>query len=200
MNEEDKRVIRTRSSLSNALIELSCEEGYDAVTIQDITDRAEINYRTFYRHYESKDALLLDVLRTTMSDLRKLMPPPTPAELNDANFEEIATQKGSKLYTYVAEKSSIFRMLLQSGPAALVPIQAIAQAETEMYMADLPPGKVPYELIANHIITSTVSFIQWWLDNDMSYTPQQMGSYAAQLIMYPIHRLLLESSQDSPKT
>jgi len=192
MNEEDKRVIRTRSHLAKALIELSCQEGYETVTIQSITDRAEINYRTFYRHYDSKDDLLRDVLRNTMAGLRKVMPPPTPIELNDSNFAEIAHAKGTTLYEYVAENSVVFRVLLQSGPAALVPIQELAQAETEKYMSDLTLGNIPSGLIANHMITSTFSFIKWWLDSDMAYTPEQMGSYAAQLIMLPIRRLLVE--------
>lgn len=193
MNKEDKRVIRTRSQLAKALIELSCAEGYETATIQGITERAGINYRTFYRHYHSKDDLLLDVLRTTMAGLREVMPPPIPAELNNPDFEQIARNNGRILYQYVADNSVVFRVLLQSGPVALVPVQELAQAETEKYMVDLPLGKVPYGLVANHMISSTFSFIKWWLDSDMAHTPEQMGNYAAQLIMLPIRRLLVGS-------
>jgi AcrR family transcriptional regulator len=193
MNREDKRVIRTRAHLAEALIELSCEEGYEAVTIHSITERAGINYRTFYRHYHSKDDLLQDVLRSTMADLRKVMPPPTPAELADPNFEAIARRKGQTLYEFVAENSTVFRVLLQSGPAALEPIQELAQAKAEGFLADLPLNNIPYQLFAFHMITATFSFIHWWLDQDMPYTPEQMGEYAAQLIMLPIRRLLVGS-------
>ena len=194
MNKEDKRVIRTRSHLAQALIELSCQQGYEAVTVQNITTRAGVNYRTFYRHYNSKDDLLRDVLRTTLAGLHQVMPPPTPTELNDANYEQIARQKGRTLYEYVATNDTIFRVLLQSGPAALVPMQDLAQAKTEQFFAGLPLSNIPHRLIASHMITSTFSFIQWWLDNDMAYTPQQMGDYAAQLIMLPIRRLLVDKS------
>ena len=86
MNEEDKRVKRTRSQLSQALIELNRAEGYDAVMIQDITDHAQVNYRTFYRHCNGKDDLLRDVLRATMAGLQQVMPPPTSFELNDTEL------------------------------------------------------------------------------------------------------------------
>lgn len=195
MNKEDKRVIRTRRRLAAALLALSQEQGYDAVTIQDITERARINYRTFFRHYDGKDALLRDVLRNTMADLQQVMPPPTPEELNAADFEAMARGKGRTLYEYVAANSNLFRVLLQSGPAALVPMKEMAEAEAKKYFADLPAGNVPPELIANHMVSSTFSFIQWWLDNGMSHTPQQMGDYAARLIMLPIRRLLLEGAQ-----
>lgn len=191
MNQEDKRVIRTRSQLAKALIELSCQEGYEAVTIQSITDHAGINYRTFYRHYESKDALLHDVLRNTMDALRRLMPPPTAAELADSDFEAIARRKGRILYEYVAENSVIFEVLLQSGTAALVPIQEFAQAQTENYFAGIPSREIPFRLAAHHMISATFSLIKWWLDDNMTYSPEQMGDYAAQLIMLPIQRLLV---------
>lgn len=194
MNEEDKRVIRTRSKLAKALIELSCEEGYEAVTVQSIAERAGINYRTFYRHYDSKDDLLQAVLHSTMADLYKVMPPPTPSELKDPNYEKIAREKWRKLYEIVAKNRKLFRVLLQSGPAALESVQTSVQAKAEGFIADLPEGKVPDQLIAFHMITSSLSLIQWWLEQDMPYPPEQMGDYTAQLIMLPIRRLLVEYS------
>lgn len=193
MNEEDKRVIRTRSRLAGALIKLSCAKGYDAVTVQDITERAGINYRTFYRHYESKDDLLRDVLRTIMADLWRVMPPPTPADIAANNYEEIARRNARTLYEYVAENSDIFQVLLQSGPAVLDPIKELAKAQAEAFLVNLPLGDVPYQLVAHHIIVSSFSLVQWWLTNDMSHSPEQMGDYAAQLIMLPIRELLVEN-------
>ncbi len=194
MNEEDKRVIRTRAHLARALIELSCEEGYEAVTIQSIADRAGINYRTFYRHYSGKEDLLHDVLRSSIADIRQVMPPPTSAELIDPAFETTTRSNMIALYEYVAENSKIFRVLLQSGPDALGPLQEIAQKETETYFAELPLGDFPYELVSRHMVAATFSFIQWWLDMGMAYTPEQMGDFAAQLIMMPIRRLLMEKA------
>lgn len=192
MNEEDKRVIRTRTHLAKALIELSCEEGYEAVTIQSIADRAGINYRTFYRHYSGKDDLLQDVLHSCIADVRRIMPPPTSAEFNDVSFETTARSNMVALYEYVAENSKIFQVLLQSGPDALGPLQEIAQKETESHFTEMPFGDFPHELVSRHMVAATFTFIQWWLDTGMTYTPEQMGDYAAQLIMMPIRRLLME--------
>ena len=36
----DRRVQRTRTLLKNALLDLMMQKGYDAVTVQDIIDRA----------------------------------------------------------------------------------------------------------------------------------------------------------------
>ena len=52
--KEDRRVTRTRKLLTEALISLSLEKGYEAVTIRDITDRAGVGYATFFRHIRRK--------------------------------------------------------------------------------------------------------------------------------------------------
>jgi AcrR family transcriptional regulator len=194
----DKRVLRTRARLAQALIQLSGEQGYEAVTIQEITARAGINYRTFFRHYESKDDLLRDVLRSTLAELLTVLRLPQAADFRSSQFETLALSNGRALYEYVGGHSDLFRMLLQSGPAALEPIQAFAEAEAQKFIVDLPLGDIPPELIANHMVASTFSFIQWWLDNEMVYTPAQMGAFAAQLIMLPIRDLLLANTAAFP--
>src|SRR5690606_12454565 len=58
----DARVRRTRRRLQDALVALVLERGYEAVTIRDVAERADVGYATFFRHYASKEALLLDLL------------------------------------------------------------------------------------------------------------------------------------------
>jgi AcrR family transcriptional regulator len=55
---EDLRVRRTRKTLQEALIALTIEKGFAAVTVRDITERAMVNRSTFYRHYLDKYELL----------------------------------------------------------------------------------------------------------------------------------------------
>lgn len=55
----DRRTQKTKKYLAMALVELILEKGYDAITIQDIIDRANVGRSTFYSHYESKEQLLV---------------------------------------------------------------------------------------------------------------------------------------------
>ncbi|HEU4552123.1 MAG TPA: TetR/AcrR family transcriptional regulator [Chitinophaga sp.] len=57
--QNDRRTQKTRQYLAGALKELIVEKGYDAITIQDIIDRANVGRSTFYSHYESKEELLI---------------------------------------------------------------------------------------------------------------------------------------------
>jgi AcrR family transcriptional regulator len=54
----DPRVKRTRQSLEQAFVDLLHEKGFQAVTVQDITQRARLNRATFYAHFPDKYALL----------------------------------------------------------------------------------------------------------------------------------------------
>jgi Bacterial regulatory proteins, tetR family/Transcriptional regulator C-terminal region len=56
----DRRIQKTKKALTEALIHLILEKGYEKVTIQDIIDKANVGRSTFYIHYESKEQLLLD--------------------------------------------------------------------------------------------------------------------------------------------
>ena len=60
IRKEDRRITRTRSALRQAFRDLVKEKGYDAVTIEEITERANLGRTTFYLHYHDKEDLLLE--------------------------------------------------------------------------------------------------------------------------------------------
>ncbi len=57
MNSNDKRVIRTRQSISRAVCNLMVEHDYNQITVSDIAREAGIDRKTFYLHYASKEQL-----------------------------------------------------------------------------------------------------------------------------------------------
>jgi AcrR family transcriptional regulator len=54
----DPRVKRTRQMIEQAFLELVKEKGFQAISVQDVTERAGINRATFYAHFPDKFALL----------------------------------------------------------------------------------------------------------------------------------------------
>src|SRR5712692_10072592 len=73
----DRRVQRTRQLLQDALIAMVIEKGYDAVTIQDIIDRANVGRATFYAHFADKETLLhsrLEDLRSFIGERQRQQP------------------------------------------------------------------------------------------------------------------------------
>lgn len=62
LKSEDPRVIRTRTLIIQALVKLTAQTPYKKIKIQDITQTAELARQTFYLHYKSKDAVLIDYI------------------------------------------------------------------------------------------------------------------------------------------
>src|SRR5438093_4829455 len=65
----DRRVQRTRKLLQDALVSLMIEKGYEATTVQDIIDRANLGRATFYAHFADKETLLV----SRLEDLRAML-------------------------------------------------------------------------------------------------------------------------------
>ena len=59
-----------RQRLLDAAVSLATEGGYDAVQMRDVAARAEVALGTLYRHYSSKDQLLLAALADQANTLR----------------------------------------------------------------------------------------------------------------------------------
>ncbi|MEQ3170124.1 TetR/AcrR family transcriptional regulator [Dysosmobacter welbionis] len=58
---EDLRIKRTKKSIRQTFEEMICEMDYEAITVKELTERAGINRKTFYLHYDSIDDLLLEL-------------------------------------------------------------------------------------------------------------------------------------------
>ena len=64
-----RRVARTKAAIEDAFVQLVLERGYDRVTVEDITDRADLARATFYAHYPNKEAVQYSVFNRLTEDL-----------------------------------------------------------------------------------------------------------------------------------
>lgn len=57
-HDDDPRVKRTRQLLQQAFTDLMREKSFQAISVQDIAERATVNRATFYAHFDDKFALI----------------------------------------------------------------------------------------------------------------------------------------------
>jgi AcrR family transcriptional regulator len=62
LGRRDRKRLETRNGLAAVALELFAERGFDAVTVNDIADRADVDPSTFYRHFGSKEAVIFSDL------------------------------------------------------------------------------------------------------------------------------------------
>lgn len=193
MEKIDRRVRRTKKSLGDALIALALENAYDEITIQEITDRADIGYRTFFRHYSDKDELLKDVLGATMKVLRELMAPPPLEFFTDPDAQADVLIDGTVLFRHVQEHRDLYRVLLFSDRNIVQPSKEFAIQEFKAIYGSLIDTEIPFDIIANHMVSAMITLLRWWLDSDMSYSPEEMGEYSFRLIIQPTRDLIIQA-------
>jgi len=180
MEKIDRRVKRTQKLLQEALIAETILKGFDAVTIRDITRRADVGYTTFFRHYADKEALLADVLEAMSKEIQVLLAP--------ASMITDPERTGLLLFEFVDKNADLCRVLFNSTNTMtlLKPIQEIGLEQMTALFDGRVDGKIPLDLAASHLITSLVMMIRWWLDNRDSNTPEEMGRIATRLVMRPL--------------
>src|ERR1700730_5840095 len=104
---EDRRVQRTRQLLEQALLELIEEQNYESITVQQITDRANMGRATFYLHYREKEQLLLTTVQKLQEDLAQRLEPLRPPDLR--------TEKqtlSEKIFQHVAQYRHLYQGLM----------------------------------------------------------------------------------------
>ena len=73
----DRRVERTQQLLRGALVSLIREKGFEALTVQDIIDRANVGRATFYSHFDNKEDLLVSGFEDLRASLKAVSGTPS---------------------------------------------------------------------------------------------------------------------------
>ena len=95
----DPRITRTRKLIRDALTSLLAEKSFEAMTVQDVAERATINRATFYAHYTDKFALLDALVR---EDFAARLAQGDP--LNIRSVQSMLMSVGSNVFAFVASK------------------------------------------------------------------------------------------------
>jgi AcrR family transcriptional regulator len=178
----DPRVRRTRRLLREALVSLMLEKDYSSISIKEITNRAEVAYITFFRHFESLDQLLMEVLDEGLGELLARIE--TLAKQSDTSNLET---EGRLIFEYIGQKAELFRILFKSQSVTRVRKKVVQNIAAIFKKSCIPLARsgnpMAIAMLSNHIATSLLALIEWWLDNKMEPAPGQMGRVYKSLII-----------------
>ena len=83
----DRRYLRSRKMIYEALAGLIEERGVDGFTVGDLTERADLNRSTFYSHFKDKDDVIRcyeDEFLAELSHVEATLGEVTPEQLAEA--------------------------------------------------------------------------------------------------------------------
>jgi len=178
----DPRVRRTRRLLREALVSLMLEKDFASISIKEITERAEVAYITFFRHYESLDQLLMEILDDGLEGLQTHIE--TLAKQSETSALET---EGMLIFEYIGQKVDLFRILFKSQSVTRVRKKVVQNIAAIFQKSCLPLARsgnpTATAMLSNHIATSLLALIEWWIDNNMRPAPAQMGKVYKNLII-----------------
>ncbi|GAA5528101.1 TetR/AcrR family transcriptional regulator [Herpetosiphon gulosus] len=175
--QEDIRIQRTLKALRQAFIELIIEQGYEAVTVRAIIQRANVGNKTFYRHYPDKEALLYAVVGEMLIEGQQFLIPP------DSTIA--AEQNTLNAFRFANQYRDVLRVLLRSPIAEqlLGPMIEFGISEGERSFAG---RSLPTDLVSYHFVASMMSLMRWWFERGTQYTPDQMAEFVNKLLIRPM--------------
>ena len=176
----DRRVVRTRDALGDALVALMHETPFRAITVQQVLDRAHVSRSTFYAHYRDKEDLFLSDVDEFFERMATLLLRRREASTRVAPVRE--------LFAHVAEWRKFHAALVTSGKVHDVLelgqghfARAIdARLRTVPAAAGLPP--IRRTAMAHALAGALVALLSWWLDHGAAGSPAAMDDVYHQMV------------------
>lgn len=164
----DRRVRRTRQALRDALIALILEKGYEATTVRDIVDRADVGRSAFYAHFLDKEDLLVSSFQE-MHDTIARATGASPAALfaNSRQLFRLA-DRDRRLYRAVFGRFG-------SGPLLVRTDQELFEWVRGEFLDVSGGTEQTASLAARMAVSAFLGLLRWWLDGDQPLAPDDVS-------------------------
>jgi AcrR family transcriptional regulator len=178
-SRHERRRQQTRKLLIQTAVQLVLEKGYDAVSIQDITDRADLGRGTFYIHFKDKEEIVWSAIQSLILELEQ--------EAHQLYKDGIPDQPEYYgllyIFRHADQNRDLFRLIF-SGRGSAVLTRRVQDLLAAIFLYDLktrpflrdPISDVPVEIVAQMTTGMITRMIDWWLDTSNAYSAEQMAA------------------------
>ncbi|MBN2085749.1 MAG: TetR/AcrR family transcriptional regulator [Anaerolineales bacterium] len=177
-SRHDRRRLQTRKQIIEAVVQLVLEKGYEGVTIQDITDRADLGRGTFYIHFKDKEeavwSAIEDGLHATEADAHRQFPGGIPPQPEYYAYRNI--------FRHAEQNKDLYKVMLggQGSGVMTARVQNHLAAEMQRDLALLPVPvflefHVPVDILAQVITGAVIQLVRWWLETPNRYSAEDMA-------------------------
>lgn len=173
----DRRVLRTRNALGDALVALLQERNFEQITVQDVLDRAGVGRSTFYVHYRDKNDLFLSDVEDFFEMCSSLL------SRHNARPERLLPVQ--EVFTHIREMREFYAAVVRSGKINDVEILGrgffARSIEERLQAAGLKMESVQRSAKAHALAGSFFSLLNWWVDKGMKPDPKEMDTLFHQM-------------------
>ncbi len=177
----DRRQRKTREAIFNAFTKLLSEKDFNQITVGEIIDVANVGRATFYSHFETKDFLLKEFCSELFCHI-------FDSENNTGHeHRHIFECTGSDsaflhLFQHLQKNDNNIVTLLSSQNNELflryfrINLEHLVESHLDLFQSQ-QKEYLPKEFWRNHIVSTLVETIRWWLNNGMKESPEVISEY-----------------------
>ena len=188
----DRRQRKTREAIFKAFIGLLSKKKFNQITVGEIIDKADVGRATFYAHFETKDYLLKSLCEELFDHVIG-----TAMGIEQENFRCDCGGPADSVFLHLIRH-------LQENSAKVLSL--LSSQNNEMFLryfksnlkkliitqyADkglLKYGDLPKDYVINHISSTFVETVEWWLARKMKESPEELAEYYLLIISPLIYR------------
>ncbi len=177
-DSEDARAVRTRSAVAGALYALMRERGYDAISVQDICERADIGRSTFYAHFQDKDDIFIrhTVAAARMFGEQLMWDPARGYRFPVHGFLEhvLQMQPVFDSFARVHKREFLFKICQNN-------MAGVFEARIRTARAGVA-ASIPAVILAQQLAGTLMTLLMWWLDHHQPIDAAQMEEQWGRLV------------------
>ena len=177
LSRHGRRRLQTRHLLMQTTMQLVLEKGFASVSIQDITDRADLGRGTFYIHFKDKD----EVVWTAFQELFQGLEQQAHAQL-DRRMPQVEYYGLANIFQHADRNRDLYKVMFGGQGSARLTGRAqdfLANAFLDdIRQAPAPEVdfNVPHEIEAQLLAGVISRLLYWWLATPNKYSPEQMAA------------------------
>lgn len=182
----DRRVQRTRQLLRTALMSLIKEKGFEALSVQEIIDRANVGRATFYAHFDNKE----DLLVSGLDELRAFLKERQRQGLSGKNsVDERMFSFSHEMFTHANEHRDMFRSMVGKRSGAVVQrlvhkmLMDLVRDDLKAMAPGRDAGSTPTEAVVQFVAGGLFGLLMWWVDGKMRLSVEEVNTLFRRLAL-----------------
>ncbi len=181
-NPTDRRVQRTQKNIRNALISLLSEKELSQITVKELSDKADINRKTFYSYYSGIDDIL-DKIEDEI--VEKLLAIIRDYDFRSSDFDAYALF--CSLNHIINDDFELYRSLIFSNNYDFLLIKVkntIKKTLLERYAPRINAQNNLLGLYAEYVASGIVSMYIEWFHSDNSVSLEELAKAASDITLF----------------
>jgi AcrR family transcriptional regulator len=204
MSPEDRltrRKMRTRLRLLDAAEQVFSDIGFQDATVLDITEAADVSKRTFYLHFDDKQAIIEAIALRGFQQVRQQIEESEEKHSQIDDMRVMCQYVVSQIFEFCASKPDLMQVVFGEGGSYRLremTLQFIARAWLENFEVNCnwnPDAPVPPEILSQSIAGVILAMMSYWVNNPGQYTPEQMATMCAS-VMFDSIEINYEKAKD----